>query len=231
MSGGTKANGRTYRTRGVNERSIRLAERKKHSDLDPQGLLTPKIVRGFITAAMCPYCPAGPFKTLSGHTNRAHGIDRHELRVAAHLSEAQPISSPEVRQAAKERASRYGFGTGHSDPSAAAKKARENGQGEPTAAGIDRRRENIQRVTARMKPEDYRAARQKAWRTMVENGTASGKVASLHAAKGDRSSEEIAQIIEVVRANGLNERDVRDRFGYSRSRARSIVQSARGGGA
>lgn len=224
---GIKTNGRTHRTLGVNERSLRSAQLRSHTDLDPQGLLTPDVVRKFIASAMCPYCPAGPFKTLSGHTNRVHGIDRHELRVAAHLSEAQPISSPEIRRAAQERAARYGFGTDGADASAAAKKARSNGQGAPTAAGIERRRENIHRVTSQMKPEDWRAARLKAWETMLENGTAEEKMAHLHAAKGDRSSQEIARIIEVVRVNDLSVRDVCDQFGYSRTRANQIVRSAR----
>jgi hypothetical protein len=228
MSGGMKANGRTYKTQGVNDRSIRLAERQKHRDLDPQGLLTPEVVREFIASAMCPYCPAGPFKMLSGHTNRAHGIDRHELRVAAHLSEAEPISSPEVRRAAQERASRYGFGTDSGDASAAAKKARQKGQGAPTAAGLDRRRKNISRVTSQMTAEDWKSAREKAWQTMIGNGTAAGKVAHLHASKGDRSSQEIAQIIDLVRQSGLSARDVQARFGYSKTRAYQIVRAATG---
>lgn len=203
---GKKENGRTYKTRGVNEAALRIASRMTHRDMDPQGYLTPEVVRGFIASAMCPYCTAGPFKTLAGHTNRAHGIDRHELRVAAHLSEAQPISSPEVRRAAQARAKRYGFGTGHVDASAAGKKARSKGQGTPTAAGRDRRLQNIARVTASMTPDAYKAARRKAWRTTSEAGRGDDKVAALHRAKGNRTPADVERIVAVIARESLGYR-------------------------
>lgn len=220
--------GRTAKTLGVNDAALRNSGRRTHRDLDPQGLLTPDVVRGFIDASMCPYCPAGPFVALAGHTNRAHGIDRHELRAAAHLSGRQPISSPEYRRACQERGRRIGFGVGV-DASAAGKKARETGQGNMTKAGIDRQRENIKHVQQSMTKEKHSAARAKAWQTLVATGRSDEKVAQLHRDKSGRSPAEVEAIVREVRDLGLGVNEVIERYGYSRSGAHNIVHRAKAG--
>lgn len=184
MSG---ARGRTAKTRDVNDRTIRESHRSKHRDLDPQGLLSPGVIRQFIAAATCPYCGAGPFTSLSGHTNRAHGIDRHDLRVAAHIPESQPISSADFRERCRERGKRMGFGHGV-DASAAGTTARAKGQGKQTEAGRERQRKNIEQVRESMTPEAYRKARLKAWETLKRQG---------------RADEKLQQLQEGKRAKGL----------------------------
>jgi len=96
--------GRTAKTLGVNAYLLGSRERMEHVDIDPQGLLTQDVVRLHIKACICPFCGSGPFKSVSGHTNRAHGIDRHELRTWAGMLGNQSIASPETACAARERA-------------------------------------------------------------------------------------------------------------------------------
>ena len=40
---------------------------------------------------MCPICGAGPFLLVAGHTNRAHGVDKIELRYMAGLGVGDSI--------------------------------------------------------------------------------------------------------------------------------------------
>lgn len=44
---------------------------------------------------MCPFCDAGPFKIVAGHTQRIHDIDRYELREAAGLVRKAVVSDPD----------------------------------------------------------------------------------------------------------------------------------------
>lgn len=94
--------GRTAKTRGVNDRLLNVDITRV--DADPQAMLTRDAVREFIRACMCPYCPAGPFKSLSKHTNHMHGIDQHELRKRAGMFPSESIASPEFSERCRERA-------------------------------------------------------------------------------------------------------------------------------
>lgn len=51
-----------------------------------------------IEAQVCPWCGEGPFRLLAVHTNKAHGVDRYELRQMAGLSRSAPVCSPEVSE-------------------------------------------------------------------------------------------------------------------------------------
>lgn len=94
---GTNSRSRTAKTRGVNDRLLRMQSlAARHRDMDPQGLLTESVMRRHIEVCSCPYCGAGPFKSLASHTNRAHGIDRFELRRLAGMSTHDSIASPEL---------------------------------------------------------------------------------------------------------------------------------------
>lgn len=56
-------------------------------------------IRAHIDAQTCPFCGAGPFKMLPVHTNKAHGVDKWELRDLAGLSVTDPLCSAEAREA------------------------------------------------------------------------------------------------------------------------------------
>ena len=99
------------RTLGVN--SVKLAYEaamERHKEMDPQGLLTPEVMRRFISAQTCPYCSRGPFKVLPGHTNKMHGIDRVELRHLAGMTTRERASSEEFTARARELAIARDFG-------------------------------------------------------------------------------------------------------------------------
>ena len=57
--------------------------------------MTPAEVRAAIEAQTCPFCGKGPFIIVAGHTQRAHGIDRYELRDLAGLYYSTSITPPE----------------------------------------------------------------------------------------------------------------------------------------
>jgi len=61
-------------------------------------------IRAGIEAQICPWCGAGPFKILAGHTTRLHGVDRRQLRDLAGMFFKDPACAPEVTEAFRERA-------------------------------------------------------------------------------------------------------------------------------
>lgn len=148
--------GRGVRTRGVNEHKLKSNERAEHTEASVAGVRqsapTEEGVRRYIEAQMCPFCGSGPWKLLPSHTNRAHGIDRRELRAMAGLSMNQPVSSPEtierMRRLAIER------DIGHS-PQAQQALKRANGRARPlTEAGKKRMSEARSAAAARLTPEE-----------------------------------------------------------------------------
>lgn len=104
---------RTHKTLGVNESKLYDAAKRDRRSLDPQALLSPEAMRAFIDSCMCPYCDRGPFKVLAVHTNKAHGIDRRELRAQAGLTLNEPVASAEFRKRARELA--FERDIGHSE--------------------------------------------------------------------------------------------------------------------
>jgi hypothetical protein len=96
--------GRTHKTLGRNDRLLRSEQSLRKADTDPQGLLTIDAVRRHIIAQTCPYCGAGPFKSLASHTNKAHGIDRKELRERGGFLVSESIAAPEYSEACRQRA-------------------------------------------------------------------------------------------------------------------------------
>lgn len=54
-----------------------------------------------IESQTCPWCGAGPYKMLAGHTNKAHGVDRQELRRLAGLDSRSSICAPERSEDAR----------------------------------------------------------------------------------------------------------------------------------
>ena len=63
---------------------------------------TQETYRAAIDAQLCPVCGAGPYKVLSGHTHKAHGIDRHELRRLAGLPAKASVCSRETSERQRE---------------------------------------------------------------------------------------------------------------------------------
>ena len=55
-----------------------------------------QVFRTIVLAGMCPFCDAGPFKIVAGHTNRAHGVDRKKLRDLAGLTFTASITAPDL---------------------------------------------------------------------------------------------------------------------------------------
>lgn len=53
-------------------------------------------IRAHIIAQTCPFCGAGPFKMLPVHTNKAHGVDKWELREMAGFATSDALCSPEA---------------------------------------------------------------------------------------------------------------------------------------
>lgn len=81
----------------------------RHSEQeDPR--LTVEVIREFISAGVCWLCSAGPFRSLAQHTNKAHGIDRHEIRSLARLSSHDSVASAELSERMRELAFERGLG-------------------------------------------------------------------------------------------------------------------------
>jgi transposase len=86
-------------------------DRTKPSDtaagtFGPVDRIEPHIVLRDIEAQMCPWCGAGPYKVLAAHTNKAHGIDRSELRKLAGLSQSASICAPDYSEDRREAVSK-----------------------------------------------------------------------------------------------------------------------------
>lgn len=60
-------------------------------------------LRAAIEAQTCPWCGAGPYKVLAGHTNTAHGVSGRELRELAGVGPRGSICSPEASAQAREK--------------------------------------------------------------------------------------------------------------------------------
>lgn len=106
------ANGKT---KGVNERVLKgKLALETHRDRDPQQLLTPDAIRAATQRGMCSWCDRGPFKSLASHTNKAHGIDRREIRALAGLTMREPVASEDFRQRCRDRALREDRGNSES---------------------------------------------------------------------------------------------------------------------
>lgn len=87
-------------------RTKRLAKTSPAGQADRAVSYDPAAVRAAINAQTCPICGNGPYKVLAVHTNKAHGIDRRELREMAGLTSNDSICAPEYAQGARERAVR-----------------------------------------------------------------------------------------------------------------------------
>lgn len=59
---------------------------------DPIALLTPQKIRDIVGTGVCPWCGEGPFKVIAAHINKAHGIERYELRKLALLPKSAKLT-------------------------------------------------------------------------------------------------------------------------------------------
>lgn len=84
---------------GAREQALRDMDKLARTPAGVAGRLaapSADAIRGYIAAQMCPWCGAGPYQMLATHTNRAHGIDRHELRELAGLLKGAKVCAPEI---------------------------------------------------------------------------------------------------------------------------------------
>lgn len=58
-------------------------------------------MRSAIEAQVCPWCGAGPFKMLAGHTSKNHGVSTKELRLMAGMRWNESVCSPETSSSSK----------------------------------------------------------------------------------------------------------------------------------
>lgn len=94
--------------RGVSAETLRakrLAKKTPAGQQDEDRLVSydPAHVRAAIEAQMCPFCGEGPFGVLAGHTVRAHGIDRVQLRSLGGYTVKESICSPKSSAVARNR--------------------------------------------------------------------------------------------------------------------------------
>lgn len=55
-------------------------------------------VRAAIERQVCPWCGAGPFRSLAHHTRQCHGVTADDLRVLAGLAQREPTCSSEASE-------------------------------------------------------------------------------------------------------------------------------------
>ncbi len=107
--GGTYDQRRGYRDAHPDD--LRRADLGQRSPAAQYASITPPsrdaLLRS-IEAQRCPWCGRGPFKMLPVHTNKAHGVDKWELRELAGLSTSDSLVSEEVRDALRAAALRNG---------------------------------------------------------------------------------------------------------------------------
>lgn len=89
--------------RGVSAESLRakrLAAKTPAGQQDADRIVSydPKAVRAAIEAQACPFCGAGPYKSVGIHTARIHGVTAAELRKLAGWTKGARICSPEHSQ-------------------------------------------------------------------------------------------------------------------------------------
>lgn len=71
---------------------------------------TQDAIREAIEAGKCPWCGRGPYALLAMHTNKAHGVDRFELRDLSGLTYNTRICDPDLAARLSERSKRNGSG-------------------------------------------------------------------------------------------------------------------------
>lgn len=95
--------GRRWSREGADHRARVEGERLAHVDASPANAVLPPsaaAMRRAIEADLCPFCSAGPYKSLGSHTAKAHGISAAELRAMSRLDR---VCSDGVSEAARTR--------------------------------------------------------------------------------------------------------------------------------
>lgn len=91
--------GADYRKRREDE----LASRGPEGQFGRIAPLSVEAVRRAVESQVCPWCGLGPYKVLSLHTHKAHGVDRYELRRQSGLGAKDSICSPDVSTNCRDR--------------------------------------------------------------------------------------------------------------------------------
>ena len=101
-----KTNDKTF-TKGVPTGRLRDSELKARGPAGTYGAVVPpsqEAARRAIAAQTCPFCGRGPFRMLPVHTNKAHGVDKYELRDMAGLMVRDALCSEEALSAMRDNA-------------------------------------------------------------------------------------------------------------------------------
>jgi hypothetical protein len=141
--------------RGATPLEMRKSSAAGKRNTDPQISPTQQAFRRAIESQMCPFCPKGPFAMLPVHTNKAHGVDKWELRDLAGLTGNDPLCSEDTRRKMAEKAPRAG--SERLERATAA--ARGKGKRKPqrwTKAGLKVQVDTVLEVNARMTDEERR---------------------------------------------------------------------------
>lgn len=85
------------KTNTATVRTMALQRKTPAGLADPASPPSVKAIQRHVFAGICPFCGLGPYKLLASHTNRAHAVDRKELRERAGLTYRTSIISDEDR--------------------------------------------------------------------------------------------------------------------------------------
>lgn len=158
-------------------------------------------VRRSVEAGMCPFCGRGPFKVVSVHTNKKHGVDKFELRKLAGMTRNEPTCLP----AFSERASENGRAN-HADRMRAladehrGKTWAERGGREWTDAGRAKIGESNRRRWDSMPDEEREALIERMARASKTEGARSRHAASLRRRWANLTAEERREASAHLRA-------------------------------
>lgn len=142
-------------------------------------------VRAAIAEGKCPFCGAGPWKMLPVHTNKAHGIDKWELRDLANLSSTDPLCSDETLAKLREAALRNPDQVARATE--AARRPRPNRR--TTSAGRERNTETLA-TWVRDNPDAAREAQLRANRSVTPEGRQRSREAASAWGRANRRTEE-----------------------------------------
>lgn len=125
---------------GAREASLRAMDKLAKTPAGEFGRVTNpesvEAIRRSLEAFICPWCGEGPYKLLASHTNRAHGVDRKELRELAGLLKNSSITPDDVRERRRQLGRERGMPT-------AAREAHRKRR-EYSAAGLAAQRAKLQ---------------------------------------------------------------------------------------
>lgn len=148
-------------------------------------------IRRHISAGTCPWCDKGPFKMLPVHTNKAHGIDKWQLRDLAGLTTTQPLCDPE----ALAKMSSAQTANPHVEAATVASRARRSPQ-RWTAAGRAKQSQNLAEHQSRLTPSERQEAARFAASHVTPEGREKVRAANRRRMADPKERERLSQSIK-----------------------------------